>query len=168
MAAVTLGVGDGNTWGDITTFVEDVIDKNHPANDACTLDTFKALVASDMAGFVLGIFRPVSGNTYQCVASQSIGTITAGAWRTFSISLACQSGDIYGWYSTSGQVYDETTGGAGIQHQSHSANTFTVGQQTAFTTILSTWKVNFILSGTSGGGGIKIPVVMHHLKMLEG
>lgn len=92
------------------------IDLANPANASGTIETIEVWAYENISDLKVGTFYLVSGTTYKCRASISIGAVTAGSKQTFSgLSLSIASGDYIGCYfSTSGSLERSTSGFEGI------------------------------------------------------
>jgi hypothetical protein len=70
-----------------------------------------------MRNVVIGTFYLVSGTTYKCRASAAVANPT-GFMRYTGLSLACETGDVIGIYSTAitGGLYRTTSGGTNTMY----------------------------------------------------
>jgi len=73
--------------------------------------------AADMTGFRVGTFYLVSGTTYKCRDSATLGAVTAGSSQTFIqdsggslLSIAVKLGDYIGCYFATGTIERDTAG----------------------------------------------------------
>lgn len=105
-AAILDGYSMGAGWT--------IISLNNPVNESGTVTSVEIYAQSNLADCVVGIFYLVSGNTYKCRDSESVGTVTGGSKQTFSVTLNAQVGDFIGIYYTSGTIYVNTSGGSGL------------------------------------------------------
>jgi hypothetical protein len=86
----------------------------NPANADGTLTTIDTWFNSDATGLRVGTFFLVSGNTYQCRDSVTIGSVTAGSKQTFTVSLQVKVGDVLGFYMSGGSIERGVTPNVGL------------------------------------------------------
>ena len=105
------------------------IDLANPANATGTIDTFEVWAAVTMTGTnKVGTFYG-SGTSYTNRDGETIGTVTAGAKRTFSgLSIDVTTGDFAGIYHSIGQIERDASGGAGFYYKN--GDQFGTGTQT--------------------------------------
>ena len=101
------------TWGyTSTTFVVD-----NPANASGIINTVEVWFNTDATGFRAGTFFLVSGTTYQCRDSETIGNVTSGSKKTFTgLSIDVVTGDYLGKYNTAGNIERDDTGFLGLRY----------------------------------------------------
>ncbi len=94
-----------------------VIDLANPANATGAITSVQIWAEINITGMRVGTFYLVSGTTYKCRDSVTIGNVTAGSLQTFGgLSLAVQAGDYIGCYWGAGQIKLDTTGGSGCYY----------------------------------------------------
>lgn len=110
--AIDVGPGAtdrGNRWASPG---DTLIDKANPANDTGTIDTFEVWAYQDLSGTnKVGTFYG-SGTDYTSRDCEVIGTVTAGAKRTFTgLLIDVTTGDFAGIYYSAGQIERDLSGG---------------------------------------------------------
>ena len=86
----------------------------NPANGSGVIDTIEVWAVENITGLRVGTFYLVSGTTYRCRDSVTIGNVTAGSKQTFTgLSIDVVAGDYIGCYFVSGLIEYDTVGGAG-------------------------------------------------------
>lgn len=90
----------------------------NPSNGFGTIDTVEIWVTSSSPNSQVGTFyRTGAGRNWTCRDSVALGTIATGSKQTFSsLSIAVHPGDLIGWFSTSGGIERDTTGGPGYMY----------------------------------------------------
>ena len=106
------------------------INKENPANASGIINSVEVWTHTNITEAKVGIFYTTNGDTLKCRSAATIGAVTAGAKRTFEVSLAVESGDYIGIFTDSGQL-DWNTGGAGVW--SKSGNHCVVDEETSYT-----------------------------------
>ncbi|MGA7677989.1 MAG: hypothetical protein WCA51_06420, partial [Dehalococcoidia bacterium] len=102
MATITVGDAAIDRASSLS-FGNTYMSLGNPANAGGILDTAEVWAATSISGLRVGTFYLVSGTTYKCRDSMTIGSVTAGAKQTFTgLSLAVQQGDFIGCYFTGG------------------------------------------------------------------
>lgn len=87
---------------------------DNPANAGGTIDTIEVWFAIDATGFRVGTFFLVSGTTYECRDSETIGSVTSGSKQTFTeLSIDVLIDDCIGSYWSGGFLEADGTGYAG-------------------------------------------------------
>lgn len=105
------GAVDGNDWwGSGAT----LIDLANPANLSGRITSVDVWANTNIAGLRVGTFYLVSGTTYKCRGSATIGNVTAGSKQTFAVSIPVVVGDVIGCYFDSGQLENTLSGGVGV------------------------------------------------------
>jgi hypothetical protein len=84
---------------------------SNPANGSGTLTSIEIFAETNMSGVKVGTFYLVSGSTYHCRDSESIGNVTAGSKQTFSVSLTIETGDFIGLYFSGGTIEADISSG---------------------------------------------------------
>jgi hypothetical protein len=111
MATIDVGPGATNRASSVNTAANyTFIDKNNPANDTGTLDTFEIYAYENMSSVKMGTFyRDVS--YYPNRDYESIGAVSAGSKQTFT-GKNCDvvSGDYLGIGATGGKIEKDTSG----------------------------------------------------------
>ncbi len=104
---------DGDTYMDAA---QTMIDLTNPANLTGKLDIIKVWAKTNITGLRVGTFYLVSGTTYACRDSVTIGNVTAGSEKIFSVSLNVVEGDYLGCYFDTGELEANNTGGLGARY----------------------------------------------------
>ncbi len=112
---MTINIGDAaidrsNQW---TLASYTVVNKGSPAdgNGIITEVKMHAETDHDLENCVVGIFYTTNGDTLKCRSAVVIGAVVGGAIRTFSgLSLAVQTGDYIGIYTTGGWLSRDVGG----------------------------------------------------------
>ncbi len=91
-----------------------LVDLANPANASGVLTSIEVWAATTIAGFRVGTFYLVSGTTYKCRDSVTLGAVTAGSKQTFSTRLTVVAGDFIGCHWDSGTLEADDTGGSGV------------------------------------------------------
>ena len=118
MATITVGDAAIDRASSLS-FGNTYMSLGNPANAGGILDTAEVWAATSISGLRVGTFYLVSGTTYKCRDSMTIGSVTAGAKQTFTgLSLAVQQGDFIGCYFTGGSIERDTSGGSGLRYKS--------------------------------------------------
>ena len=111
MAFIDIGnpaiVGGGRLYANFTD-----IDVNNPANGSGTIVSVEIYAQETMYNCEVAIFYLVSGTSYTTRDHQAIGTVTAGAKRTFTVDLDVQTGDLIGLFFTAGELESSTEQGS--------------------------------------------------------
>ena len=99
------GIGFGST----------VIALDNPANLSGIISSVDVWANIAMTGLMVGTFYFVSGTTYKCRDSATLGSVAAGSKITFSgLAINVVAGDLIGYYLPSaGQIAASSSGGAG-------------------------------------------------------
>lgn len=91
-----------------------IVDKTNPSDGTGTITQVQVWAVNSLTGFRVGTFFLVSGTTYQCRDSETIGNVAWGSIQTFSgLSFAVTLGDFMGNYFTGGDIEFGTSGGSG-------------------------------------------------------
>lgn len=96
--------------GGAATFTN--INLGNPANLKGKITSVEVWALTDLTGFRVGIFYLVSGVTYKCRSSATIGNVTSGSKQTFPVSLVVEIGDFIGAYWASGAIERGDSGGS--------------------------------------------------------
>jgi len=88
------------------------VSEDNPANDSGTLTSFEIWAYADITELEVATFYESGGEWYTRDNESIAGTVTAGAKRTYEISLDVESGDILG-IAFIGQVERMHSGDAG-------------------------------------------------------
>lgn len=101
----TAGAGAGSTF----------IMKANPANDSGVITSVDVWAYATITGLRVGTFYLVSGTTYKCRDSASLGSVATGSKQTFTgLAITVVAGDLIGFYiTTSGSLMYSTSGGTG-------------------------------------------------------
>jgi len=85
------------------------IDSNNPANENGSLDTIEVWSLYGMTGFRAGTFYLVSGTTYKCRDSETIGNVTGYSKQTFTgLTINAVANDRMGSYQGTGFLECDT------------------------------------------------------------
>jgi len=123
------------------------VDLNNPANETGSLDTIEAWVYTNFSGFIVGTFNLVSGTTYECEDSDTIGSITSGAKRTFTgLDISVTTAGLLGGYKDSGNYEWDKTGYLGFRYAGF-ADALVPTTQTNFTGLSSGDALSFYGTG---------------------
>lgn len=108
--AIDIGPGAINRagWADTHGYTNISID--NPANATGTITTFKIWTYANATGVMAGIFYVTGTNQLKCRAAAEIGSVTAGAERTYAVSLEVHAGDYLGVYMETGSAEVSETG----------------------------------------------------------
>jgi RHS repeat-associated protein len=118
---VDVGAGaiDRNTT--ISSYAYTNIDLNNPANADGRLTSIDFWFNSAATNVRVGVFYLVSGTTYKCRSSATIGAVSAGSKKTFTqdsggnpLSLEIKAGDYIGWTLSTGLIELSGSGGSGL------------------------------------------------------
>jgi hypothetical protein len=94
-----------------------VISLNNPASSDFTLDTIKFQATAPITGLRVGVFYQVSGNTYRCRESVTIGAAPAGYNEISGYNIQVQAGDVIGFiFSSGGLAMDQAGGSVGVRY----------------------------------------------------
>ncbi len=110
-----------------------LIDTTNPANLTGTITSIEVWAKGNMDNLQVGTFYLVSGTTYKCRASQSVGAVTAGSKQTFTVSLSVVAGDFIGCYYTGGTGDIEVGAGGSGFYYLESAECIDPNDQAVFT-----------------------------------
>lgn len=92
------------------------IDLANAADYTGFITSVQIWAASNITGMRVGTFYLVSGTTYTCRDSVTIGAVTAGSLQTFGgLNLSVVVGDLIGCYFATGSIELSTSGGSGIK-----------------------------------------------------
>lgn len=113
---MTIDIGPGavdRTDDDIWSYTVVLLD--NPANATGTITSIEVWAQANITGLRVGIFYLVSGTTYKCRSSVTIGNVAAGAKRTFTApddfaALDVVAGDFIGSYFSGGNIEAEPAG----------------------------------------------------------
>lgn len=148
-----------------------ILELNNPASAGFTVASIYCWAASNMSGLETGSFEDTGGGggtgNYTCrgncsganmsVSAGSCVELTAGV---DFVAYTVQSGEYIGHYFTGGTIERDSSGGSGIL--TNYGDEIVTDEENSFT--LDADDENSIYcEGEGGGGGISIPVVMHHL-----
>lgn len=127
--ATEIDIGPGAIAWVSATGSNTLIDMANPANDTGTIDTFEVYAATTMDGTnKVGTFYG-SGTDYTNRDGETIGTVEAGAKRTFTgLDIDVETGDYAGTYYSTGEIEAESGGDTDIYYKS--GDQFGTGMQT--------------------------------------
>ncbi len=94
-----------------------LIDLANPANASGVITSVEVWAVTNITGLRVGSFYLVSGTTYKCRDSVTIGAVTAGSKQTFSTRFSIQAGDFIGCYYATGTLHSGA-GGSGWMYVS--------------------------------------------------
>ena len=112
--------------------------KTNPANEDGKITSIEIYADATMSNVEVATFFNVSGNNFTTRDTHSIGTVTAGAKRTFTVNMDVHEGDYLGFHMTAGRFYWNATGGLGYWFYSGTDKipctneTFTLGSGTTY------------------------------------
>ncbi|GAJ03758.1 unnamed protein product, partial [marine sediment metagenome] len=92
------GVGNNKT----------IISKINPANATGTITKIEIYPRNKMSNVKVATFTEVSPGVFTTRDYEVIGTVTAGAKRTFVVNIDVVEGDFIGFYSSSGSIQSKT------------------------------------------------------------
>ncbi len=149
MAVIDIGPGatdrTGQGLSENTSFMMD-----NTANDTGTLDTVEVWAYENITGFRVGTFYLVSGTTYKCRDSATIGAVTAGSKQTFTgKSIGVTTGDYLGAYFATGQI-EAGSGGTGRRYL---VGEYIDPNDQMVDPISSSWQWSIYATGTTAAGG---------------
>jgi hypothetical protein len=132
--ATAIDVGPGAT-DRATNFSEGntVFDLANPANDTGVITSLELWFNTSATGVRMGTFYLISGSTFHCRDSVSIGNVTSGSKQTFNgLSVNITSGDYIGFYCATGLIEAAASGGSGVRYY-YGANKCTTGTEASYT-----------------------------------
>jgi len=102
------GIDAGSTAINRTSFTglpsSTLIDTHNSANANGIITSVEIWASNNMIGCRVGTFYLVSGTTFKCRDSATIGTVASGSKQTFAVDLIINTGDFIGIYFTSGDI----------------------------------------------------------------
>lgn len=114
-----------------------------------------------------GIFYEVSPDNFRCrSATGNLGS--ASGYKAFSVSLACQVGDVIGMYAddTQNYLYYSTSGGSGYHVYSDGSNHCIVDDQKSYTPVANRdASLEGELFDISGGGMGPAGLLIAHVQI---
>jgi hypothetical protein len=131
-----------------------VLLKNNPSNDTGTINTIKIWAATNIDGLIVGTFYNTAGDDYKCRDSESIGAVTAGSEQSFSVTLNITTGDLIGFYFTSGTIERKGSGTSGEWF--YSGEAIDVNDVVTYTSVAGT---SSMINGTGTTVAIVVPTV---------
>ncbi len=104
--AIDIGGGATNRTASLTITNVTRVDKNNPANDTGTLDTWKLHLAADGTAVEVATFYVVSGNNLSTRDSEAWGAVASGSVQTLTVGVETevQTGDYAGVFGTGGTI----------------------------------------------------------------
>lgn len=131
-----------------------IVDLNNPANATGTITSVEIWMKTSAAGlgFRVGTFYLVSGTTYKCRDSHTIGDVTAGSKQTFSgiSGFDVTTGDFIGcYYGGSGNIEEDSSGYLGVYYAS--GEYIDPDDSTSYT-LLAGDAISIYGTGTEAGG----------------
>lgn len=88
------------------------INRNGSANASGTITSVEIWVKANMSDVEVATFYITGVNEFSTRDSELIGSVTAGAKRTFVVDIDVQTGDYIGFYTTAGNAaFQSGTGG---------------------------------------------------------
>ena len=92
------------------------IDLANAANSDGEITSVEVWAKQSMTGLRVGTFYLVSGTTYRCRDSVTLGAVTAGSKQTFTgLNIEVKKGDFIGCYYLTGTIEFSTSGGSGMR-----------------------------------------------------
>lgn len=133
-----------------------LVGKENPANATGTIDTVE--IWMDYAGTVeAATFEEVSANTLTSRDTESLGLLTAGSKQTISsLTIDIVTGDYIGC-NGSGNIERDNSG---TGYWWYVGDAIPCTSQAFTSSILRT--ISIYGTGTESGGGLSIPIAMHH------
>jgi hypothetical protein len=110
MAVITLGNDAIDRAAQTTANVTAIIRDNY-ATATGVIDTVNLYVAVETVGTKVGTFYLVSGTTYMCRATVTLGDLSTGVHNISGLNLRCVIGDFIGYWHITGSLDRENTGG---------------------------------------------------------
>lgn len=96
-----------------------IIALDNPANLSGIITSVEIWAKTNISGLKVGTFYLVSGTTYKCRDSATLGSVATGAKRTFSgLAINVVAGDFIGCFFGPGTIMENSTGGAGAAYLS--------------------------------------------------
>ena len=110
----SIGSAATNRGGN-TTFGNTLIDKANPSSYNGTVCSVEIWADTNLIAAEVGTFSLVTGTTYECRDSESVGNVIAGSAQTFSeLDIDVKTGDFIGLYYTAGDIELDSVGGSGV------------------------------------------------------
>jgi len=121
------------------------------ANADGSLDTIEIWASSNMSGTKVGTLYLVSGTTYECRDSETIGDVTAGSKQSFT-GLDCDvvTNDVVAAYWSGGYMERDSSGYAGVRYVS--GDQLTIDNQADYSALMADDAMSLYGTGTAGGG----------------
>jgi hypothetical protein len=94
------------------------VSKGNPANAAGKITSVAMWANENLSNCEVATFFVVSGNNLSTRDTTTIGSVTAGSKKVFSVDLNVEVGDYIGCHFTAGKIEYDTTGGAGMWSKS--------------------------------------------------
>lgn len=101
-----------------------------PAAVAGKITAVRMWTHTDLSGCKVGTFYLVSGTTYKCRDTETIGTVPEGPTAYTGLDIDVESGDLLGVYWASGAAAYTSSGGSGMFWSA--SDTMTVDNETAY------------------------------------
>lgn len=108
--AVEIDIGSAATDRASALAAYTLVDKNNPANVSGIITSVEIWADTTLTDCEVATFYVVSGNYLSTRDYEYIGSVTAGAKRTFSINLDVEAGDYIGIYYSGGALYGDNLG----------------------------------------------------------
>jgi len=149
-----------------------LIDYNNPANANGLLDTVEAYFYKANSGNSLkfGTFQDNGSNNFTCHDAEEYGQVSVGYNSCTGLSVDVDTGEYIGCDARAAQslgIDYDTTGGSGKYYAD--THQYCDPETTADFNYSSGHILSLYGTGTeSGGGGLSIPIAMHHYQMLRG
>ncbi len=110
MAVISIGNSATNRASS-KTFGLTIIDLNVPCSGKGAIFEVRIWAVSNLTNCKVGLFRLVSGTTYQCISTYTIGSVTGGSEQIKVVELPnAQAGDFIGIYYTAGGLERTNSG----------------------------------------------------------
>lgn len=93
-----------------------IIDLENPANESGKIKSVELWAKTNLLQCEVATFFHVAGNNYSTRDHQYIGSVTAGAKRTFVVDINVQVGDFIGIYYDTGTIARDYVGGIGLMY----------------------------------------------------
>lgn len=121
MAIITVG-GPAIDRPSTTTVGRTSLDLLNAIPTNGVIHTFNVYLTADSTNCYVGIFYLVSETTYMCRSSANVGNRNAGLQEITGLSLVCEAGDYIGYYSQTGSLDRNDTGGRGASSSGNACN----------------------------------------------
>jgi len=164
MADIEVGVTPDDFSNNLAISSYTAFNADNPANDTGALDTIKIWANTNITACRVGTFYLVSGTTYKCRDSATIGNVTAGSEQTFTedsesnpLAIEVEAGDFIGCFASGGAIERETSGYTGV-YVNFSGESIDPGDEATYT-FLSGSCISLWGEGTLAGVDVTVEAV---------